>query len=66
MGDIRGHGVTRPLVYCESLWCNHGATLTRPLKVRNGPTLETSADAGRFIGTMPERDQGRQAWIRAT
>jgi hypothetical protein len=24
------------------------------------------ADAGRFIGTMPERDQGRQAWINAT
>jgi hypothetical protein len=24
------------------------------------------ADAGRFIGTMPERDQGRQAWIHAT
>ena len=42
------------------------AKLTRPLKVRNGPTLETLADAGRFIGTMPERDQGRQAWIHAT
>ena len=42
------------------------AKLTRPLKVRSGPTLETLADAGRFIGTMPERDQHRQAWIRAT
>ena len=27
MGHIRGHGVTRLLVYCESLWCNHCATL---------------------------------------
>jgi hypothetical protein len=61
---IRGHGVNRLLVYCESLWCNHSATLTRPLKVRSGPTLETLEDAGRFIGTMPERDQSRQAWIR--
>jgi hypothetical protein len=42
------------------------AKLTRPLKVRKGPKLETLADAGRFIGTMPERDQGRQAWINAT
>ena len=42
------------------------AKLTRALKVRNGPKLETLADAGRFIGTMPERDQGRQAWINAT
>ena len=42
------------------------AKLTRPLKVRNGPKLETLADAGRFIGTMQERDQGRQAWINAT
>jgi hypothetical protein len=22
MGHIRGHGVTRLIVYCESLWCN--------------------------------------------
>jgi hypothetical protein len=27
MGHIRGHGVTRLLVYCGSLWCNHSATL---------------------------------------
>jgi hypothetical protein len=27
MGHIRGHGVTRLLVYCESLWCNHSATI---------------------------------------
>ncbi len=27
MGHIRGHGVTRLLVYCESLWCNHSASL---------------------------------------
>jgi hypothetical protein len=27
MGHIRGHGVTRLLVYCESLWCSHSATL---------------------------------------
>ena len=27
MGDIRAHGVTRLLVYCESLWCHHCATL---------------------------------------
>ena len=27
MGHIRGHGVTRLIVYCESLWCNHSATL---------------------------------------
>ena len=27
MGDIRGHGVTRLLVYCKSLWCQHCATL---------------------------------------
>src|SRR5713101_7018909 len=27
MGHIRGHGVTRLLVYCDSLWCNHSATL---------------------------------------
>jgi hypothetical protein len=27
MGHIRGHGVTRLLVYCESLWCNHSVTL---------------------------------------
>jgi hypothetical protein len=27
MGHTRGHGVTRLLVYCESLWCNHSATL---------------------------------------
>ena len=36
------------------------AKLTRPLKVHNGPTLETLKDAGRFIGAMPERDQGRK------
>ena len=42
-----------------------GAKLTRPLKVRKGPTLETLADAGRFISEMPERDQHRQAWIHA-
>jgi hypothetical protein len=36
------------------------------MNVRNGPKLETFADAGRFIGTTPERDQGRQAWISAT
>jgi hypothetical protein len=42
------------------------AKLTHPLKVRGGPLLETLADAGRFIGTMPERDWGRQAWINAT
>jgi hypothetical protein len=22
IGHIRGHGVTRLIVYCESLWCN--------------------------------------------
>jgi hypothetical protein len=27
MGHIRGHGVTQLIVYCESLWCNHSATL---------------------------------------
>jgi hypothetical protein len=27
MGHIRGHAVTRLLVYCESIWCNHSATL---------------------------------------
>ena len=27
MGHIRGHGVTRLLVYCKSLWCNHSASL---------------------------------------
>jgi hypothetical protein len=42
------------------------AKLTRPLKVRNGPTLETLADAGRFITTILKRDQHRQAWIHAT
>ena len=27
MGHIRGHGVTRLIVYCESLWCNHSDSL---------------------------------------
>ena len=27
---------------------------------------DAGRNAGRFIGTMPERDQGRQAWINAT
>ena len=27
MGHIRGHGVTRLLVYCTSGHCHHGATL---------------------------------------
>jgi hypothetical protein len=42
------------------------AKLTRPLKVRGGPELETLQDAGQFISTMPERDQHWQAWIHAT
>jgi hypothetical protein len=27
MGHLRGHGVTRLLVYCTSGWCHHVATL---------------------------------------
>jgi hypothetical protein len=27
MGHIRGHGVTRLLVYCDALNCNHSATI---------------------------------------
>ena len=27
LGHIRGHGCRDLLVYCESTWCNHSATL---------------------------------------
>src|SRR5262245_22079100 len=27
LGQIRGHGCRNLLVYCESLWCNHGAVM---------------------------------------
>jgi hypothetical protein len=27
LGHIRGHGCRDLLVYCESIWCNHNATL---------------------------------------
>jgi hypothetical protein len=50
----------------RSLTSRWDAKLTRPLQVRDGPKLETLADAGRLIGTLSLRDQGRQAWIRAT
>jgi hypothetical protein len=42
------------------------AKLTRPLQVRDGPKLETLADASRLIGKLPWRYQRHQAWISAT
>ena len=27
MGHIRSHGCRELLVYCESVWCNHGAVI---------------------------------------
>ena len=42
------------------------AKLTRPLQVRDGPKLETLADASRLIVKLPWRYQRHQAWISAT
>ena len=42
------------------------AKLTRPLQVRDGPKLETLADASRLIAKLPWRYQRHQAWISAT
>jgi hypothetical protein len=43
MGHVRGHGVTRLIVYSESLWCNHSATLNADEDLR--PTYKvTRAD----------------------
>ena len=42
------------------------AEFSRSLQVRDGPTLFTLANAGRFIsGRLTEVDQHRQSWIRA-
>jgi hypothetical protein len=40
--------------------------LSRPIVMRDGTRLETLQDAGQFIIALPEGDQARNAWLKAT
>jgi hypothetical protein len=40
--------------------------LSRPIVMRDGTRLETLQDAGQFIISLPEGDQARNAWLKAT
>jgi hypothetical protein len=40
--------------------------LSRPIVMRDGTRLETLAEAGQFILALPEGDQQRNSWTKAT
>jgi hypothetical protein len=42
------------------------AKLSRPIVMRDGTKLETLAEAGSFILALPEADQHRSSWMKAT
>jgi hypothetical protein len=42
------------------------AKLSRPIVMRDGTKLKTLAEAGAFILALPEGDQHRNSWTKAT
>src|SRR4029079_16852288 len=74
MGHIRGHGVTRLIVYCESLWCNHSATLNADwltddnilLALEASKKAPTIAELRKQRGDLPRSRPVTTGWTQST
>ena len=74
MGHIRGHGVTRLIVYCKSLWCNHSATLnadwltddTILLALEASKKAPTIAELRKQRGDLPRSRPVTTGWTQST